>query len=73
MVGADPNDPATNACLLPPGKDYTRFLRLAGLSGARVGIPRTGFYRAATNPATGAAVGGLTPAHWRSWKRPSPS
>ncbi len=62
MVGADPNDPATNACLLPPGKDYTRFLRLAGLRGARIGIPRTGFYRPATNPATGAAVGGLTPA-----------
>ena len=62
MVGFDPNDPATTTCLLPPGKDYTRFLRLAGLRGARVGIPRTGFYRPATNPATGAAVGGLTPA-----------
>jgi amidase len=59
MVGADPNDPATNACLLPPGKDYTRFLRLAGLKGARIGIPRTGFYRATTRPDTGAAVGGI--------------
>jgi amidase len=61
LVGADANDPATNACLLPPGRDYTRFLRLAGLRGARIGIPRTGFYRPATNPVTGAAVGGLTP------------
>ncbi len=61
LVGADPNDPATNACLLPPGRDYTRFLRLAGLRGARIGIPRTGFYRPATNPATGASVGGLSP------------
>ncbi len=59
MVGADPNDPATNTCLLPPGKDYTRFLRLAGLRGARIGIPRTGFYRATTRPDTGAAVGGI--------------
>lgn len=62
MVGADPNDPATNACLLPPGKDYTRFLRLAGLKGARIGIPRTGFYRPATRPDTGAAVGGINAA-----------
>ena len=30
----------------PPGRDYTRFLRLAGLRGARIGIPRAGFYRA---------------------------
>jgi amidase len=62
MVGADPNDPATNACLLPPGRDYTRFLRLAGLKGARIGIPRTGFYRATTRPDTGAAVGGINAA-----------
>jgi amidase len=62
MVGADPNDPATNACLLPPGRDYTRFLRLAGLRGARIGIPRTGFYRATTRPDTGAAVGGINAA-----------
>jgi amidase len=59
LVGADANDPATNACLLPPGRDYTRFLRLAGLRGARIGIPRTGFYRATTRPDTGAAVGGI--------------
>jgi amidase len=61
MVGADANDPATNTCLAPPGRDYTRFLRLAGLRGARIGIPRTGFFRAATRPDTGAAVGGLNP------------
>jgi amidase len=59
LVGADPNDPATNACLLPPGRDYTRFLRLAGLRGARIGIPRAGFYRPVNRPDTGAAVGGL--------------
>jgi amidase len=59
MVGADPNDPATSACLLPPGRDYTRFLRLAGLKGARIGIPRAGFYRPVNRPDTGASVGGL--------------
>jgi amidase len=59
LVGADPNDPATDACLLPPGRDYTRFLRLAGLKGARIGIPRAGFYRPVNRPDTGAAVGGL--------------
>jgi amidase len=59
LVGADPNDPATNACLLPPGRDYTRFLRLAGLKGARIGIPRAGFYRPVNRPDTGAAVGGI--------------
>ncbi len=59
MVGADPKDPATNACLLPPGRDYTRFLRLAGLKGARIGIPRAGVYRTVARPDTGALVGGI--------------
>jgi amidase len=59
MAGADPKDPATNACLLPPAKDYTRFLRLAGLKGARIGIPRAGFYTPVTRPDTGASVGGI--------------
>jgi amidase len=59
MVGADPLDPATSICTPPPGRDYSRFLRLAGLKGARIGIPRTGFYRATTRPDTGASVGGL--------------
>ncbi len=62
MVGADPRDPATNTCIAPPGRDYTRFLRLAGLRGARIGIPRAGFYTATTRPDTGASVGGLNPA-----------
>lgn len=40
----DPNDSATNRCIVPPGRDYTRFLKRDGLKGARIGIPRTGFY-----------------------------
>ncbi len=61
MVGADAKDPDTNACIAPPGRDYTRFLRLAGLQGARIGIPRTGFYRPVARPDTGALVGGINP------------
>ena len=59
MVGVDPRDPDTNVCIPPPGRDYTRFLRLAGLRGARIGIPRTGFYRPVARPDTGALVGGI--------------
>jgi amidase len=63
MVGApDPNDPATGRCTLPPGNDYTRTLRLAGLRGARIGIPRANFYDQTINPATGALTGGLNAA-----------
>jgi amidase len=59
MAGPDPNDPATNACILPPGSDYTRFLRSAGLRGARIGIPRANYYRTTIRPDTGATVGGI--------------
>jgi amidase len=59
MVGRDPNDPATTTCALPPGNDYTRFLRSAGLRGARIGIPRANYYRSTVRPDTGATVGGL--------------
>jgi amidase len=40
----DPNDPATNTCTPPPGRDYTPFLKAGGLKGARIGIPRAFFY-----------------------------
>ena len=40
----DPNDPATSTCPPPPGRDYTRLLKLDGLKGARIGIPRTNYY-----------------------------
>src|SRR5437763_3213171 len=41
IEGLDPNDPATNACA--PNGDYTKFLKLDGLKGTRIGIPRA-FY-----------------------------
>jgi amidase len=59
MVGFDSNDPVTDRCVLPPGNDYTRFLRRAGLRGARIGVPRANFYRTVVRPETGATVGGL--------------
>jgi amidase len=42
MTGFDPLDPATTAC--PAITDYRRYLNPNGLRGARIGIPRTGFY-----------------------------
>jgi amidase len=47
----DPNDAATSRCTPPPGRDYTKFLKLEGLRGARIGIPRAYYYE---------GVGGVT-------------
>ena len=52
----DPHDPATSTCTPPPGRNYTRDLRLNGLAGARIGIPRAYFYERLGN------LGGLNPA-----------
>jgi amidase len=51
----DSNDVATKACSPPPGRDYTRFLKSEGLSGARIGIPRAFYYDRTTgsNPRGG--------------------
>jgi amidase len=46
----DPNDPATQKCTPPPGRDYTRFLNADGLKGARIGIPRAFYYDKITPP-----------------------
>ena len=50
MLGAlegatpDPNDAATRTCKPPPGRDYTKFLNVTGLKGARIGVPRAFYY-----------------------------
>jgi amidase len=54
----DPNDPATNTCTPPPGRDYTPFLKAGGLKGARIGIPRAFFYE---RPAASEGGGGRGP------------
>ncbi len=46
----DPNDAATKKCTPPPGRDYTPFLKVDGLKGMRIGIPRAFFYDAAPPP-----------------------
>jgi amidase len=55
----DPNDPATQKCAPPPGRDYTRFLKPDGLKGARIGIPRAFYYDAVIPPGEKDARGGL--------------
>jgi amidase len=58
----DPNDAATKTCTPPPGRDYTAFLKPAGLKGARIGVPRAFFYDRITPPGASQPRGGLNPA-----------
>ena len=62
MEGADPHDPATTRCTPPIGRDYGQFLRLTGLRGARIGIPRANYYNPITLPGRTTPSGGLTAA-----------
>jgi amidase len=54
----DPHDPATTSCTPPPGRDYTQFLKVDALKGARIGIPRAFYYEPITL-ANGDKRGGL--------------
>jgi amidase len=56
----DPNDPATQRCEPPPGRDYTAFLRADGLQGARIGIPRAQYYDSVRAPGGETYRGGLS-------------
>jgi amidase len=44
MTGVDPRDGATQASAGQAHADYTRFLDRDGLRGARIGVPRTGYF-----------------------------
>jgi amidase len=55
----DPNDPATSRCTRKG--DYTQFLKRDGLKGARIGIPRAGYYDKVQLPGEEKPTGGLTP------------
>jgi amidase len=55
----DPNDPATKRCPPPPNHDYTQYLKRDGLKGARIGIPRAGFYDKTTPPGADKPRGGM--------------
>ena len=48
----DPNDASTQRCERPPNGDYTAFLNLDGLQGARIGIPRAMYYDSVQVPGT---------------------
>jgi amidase len=60
----DSNDEATKTCTPPANHDYTQFLKVDGLKGARIGIPRKSYYEpfdppvVRPEPAPGAAAGG---------------
>jgi len=56
----DPHDAATGRCAPPPNRDYTRFLDLKGLIGARIGVPRANFYDQVTPPGAKEPRGGLS-------------
>src|SRR6516162_2134177 len=58
---ADPNDPATTTCTPAPNHDYTQYLKVDGLKGARIGIPRASFYEPLPAPGGGRGRGGLNP------------
>ena len=69
MLGAmelatpDANDAATKACPPPAARDYTAFLDVTKLKGARIGIPRAFFYDGLPSVTPGGRVrGGITPA-----------
>jgi len=57
----DAHDPATTRCTPPPGGDYTAFLSADALAGARIGIPRAGYYDSVRVPGEGEARPGLPP------------
>jgi amidase len=48
LDSSDTNDPATGRC--PHINDYTQYLKADGLKGARIGIPRSGYYEKFTPP-----------------------
>jgi amidase len=58
LAGHDPNDPATDACLVPGNcfEDYTRFLHRKALRGARFAVPPVPANRAAIMDAAIAAL-----------------
>ena len=49
MTGVDPRDPATEASAGHAHTDYTRFLDHDGLRGARIGVPRAGYFGYSTS------------------------
>jgi len=57
----DPNDPSTQKCAPPAGRDYRKFLKPGGLKGARLGIPRAFYYDPVVPPGETTPRDGLNP------------
>jgi amidase len=57
----DANDSRTRECQAPPNHDYTAFLKADALKGARIGIPRSGYYEARDFPGKARPFRGLRP------------
>jgi amidase len=55
----DEHDPRTRECAAPPNADYTTFLDAGALQGARIGIPRVGYYEARDFPGQARPFRGL--------------
>lgn len=51
IVGFDHNDAAATAAKFIPRGGYTRFLKVDGLNGKRIGIVRDPFFNFTNNPA----------------------
>ena len=60
----DPDDPATSRCEPPASGDYTAFLNVDGLQGARIGIPRANYYDSVQAPGSEEWRGGLCEEEW---------
>jgi len=60
MEGApDANDARTNECKAPANHDYMPFLKADALKGARIGVPRAGYYEAREFPGKARPFRGL--------------
>ncbi len=57
----DANDPRTSECTAPPNHDYTAFLNADALKGARIGVPRAGYYEPREFPGKARPFRGLRP------------
>ena len=57
----DANDPRTRECQAPPNHDYTAFLKADALKGARIGVPRAGYYEPREFPGKARPFRGLRP------------
>jgi hypothetical protein len=64
LVGVDPRDPATEASAGKSHTDYTAFLDPDGARGARIGVPRDGYFGYSTRRMLSPTRRSSSCAHW---------